>query len=398
MRKIVYILGIGAFLLTACQKEMTVSSDNNGEIAYTLQFASSSPRLFVAGNQADLELVNLSPEGDPVSVTESVVCQAYVPSNASELLASFNEKWASDCVLAPSDVYSLNSATMKSGTQNASIHLRVDTEKIKTKKSSHAYLIPLRLKTDCADVKSHALQFIVLPTYTTNAAGRTLVHFSTKNAYLEMYYTNQPNTKAMIFCPGGGYSELNNPVPTHYEGNGIAVGVLWYTLPVNQLIGRHDLVLQDAFDAIDILWANASRWGGYTKVGTAGRSAGGHLAATTAAYYSSKVDFQILLYAVINMNIGKSHEGSVHQFLGEYPTQEEIDAFTIYKQVNTQTPRAFITWCDDDSVVPQEFNCAPMALALEMSGVPVTKSVHKTGGHATGLDYPDCVLDWLKTF
>ena len=55
-------------------------------------------------------------------------------------------------------------------------------------------------------------------------------------------------------------------------------------------------------------------------------------------------------------------------------------------------------WCDDDSVVPQEFNCAPMALALEMSGVPVTKSVHKTGGHATGPDYPDCVLDWLKTF
>ena len=98
------------------------------------------------------------------------------------------------------------------------------------------------------------------------------------------------------------------------------------------------------------------------------------------------------------MDISKSHEGSVYQFLGDYKTPELIDAYTLFKLVGPDTPRAFISWNEDDSTVPQAFNCAPYAAALAAAGVPVTTSVHATGGHATGPDYPGCVLDWLKTF
>ena len=384
-------------LLASCEKEpQTAQTPEKTE--YSLKFGEERHRIFVAGNSAELEIVNTNEYGEPVNVTEDVVCSVYVPANSSELVKEFNAKWASACVEAPSSVYSLDTIKIKAGSSRAVVKLKIDTDKVRSAKSGRAYVLPLRIKTDSGTVRSHDLRFVVLPTYTVNSAGRTVVHFSSADAYLEMYYTDQINDKAMIFCPGGGYSELNNPLPTHYADNGIAVGVLWYTLPVNELRGRYDLPTQDAYDAIDVLWANSSRWGGYTKVGTAGRSAGGHLAATAAAYRRDKVDFQILLYAVINMDISKSHEGSVYQFLGDYPTPALIDAYTIFKQVGPDSPRAFLTWATNDSVVPQEFNCAPMAAALKAAGVPVTTSVNSSAGHATGPDYPGCVLDWLKTF
>ena len=397
--KILRIISNIAFLglLLACEKQPEAAPVR--EMAeYSLGFGNQEYRIFVAGENAELEIVNTNECGEPVYVIEDVNCTVYVPDNAVELVREFNEKWASACVLAPSSVYSISTATMKAGSSSVSARLKIDTGKIRSANSSKAYVLPLRIKSDSGSYKSHDLRFVVLPTYTTNGAGREIVHFSTASAYLEMYFTDQMNDKAMIFCPGGGYSELNNPLPNHYADNGIAVGVLWYTLPINELRGRYDLPTQDAYDSIDILLANASRWGGYSKVGTAGRSAGGHLAATTAAYRRDKVDFQILLYPVINMDISKSHEGSVYQFMGDYPSREMIDAYTIFKQVGPDSPRAFITWATNDSVVPQEFNAAPMAAALEMAGVPVCTSVNTYSGHATGPDYPGSVLDWLKTF
>ena len=396
-RCLIILFGVVLTAVTACEKHAEQTPVQE-EVNYSLKFVSGDYRIFAPGETAELDLSNINPDGEPVNVIEDVSCTVYVPENSAELIAAFNAKWASDCVLAPTSVYSISPVTMKAGTHAVQAKVRIDTDKIRSAKSAKAYVLPLKIKTDSPEVKSHDIRYLVMPTYTTNSAGRTVVHFSSAGAYLEMYFTDQVNDKAMIFCPGGGYSELNNPLPQHYADNGIAVGVLWYTLPVGDLRGRYDLPTQDAYDAIDILWANSSRWGGYTKVGTAGRSAGGHLAATAAAYRRDKVDFQILLYAVINMDISKSHEGSVYQFLGDYKTKELIDAYTLFKQVGPDTPRAFITWCRNDNVVPQEFNCEPMAAALEIAGVPVETSVHETGGHATGPDYPGCVLDWLKTF
>lgn len=388
-----------ALLAAACEKQdEKLPAQDAVQANYSLCFAGEQYRIFEAGKSVELEILNLNGEGDPVSVPEDVQVSVSVPENSSELIARFNEKWASACVAAPASVYSLGSATMKAGSWSARVRVRIDTDKIRANKSSKAYVIPLRIKSGSGELRSHDLRYLVLPTYTTNSAGRELVHFSSAGAYLEMYYTDQVNDKAMIFCPGGGYSVCYDPGAAPYAGNGIAVGVLWYTLPVGELRGRYDLTTQDAYDAVDILWANASRWGNYTKVGTAGRSAGGHLAGTTAAYRRDKVDFQILLYAVTNMDISKSHEGSVYQFLGDYKTPELIDAYTLFKLVGPDTPRAFISWNEDDSTVPQAFNCAPYAAALAAAGVPVTTSVHATGGHQTGPDYPGCVLDWLKTF
>lgn len=386
-----------AFALCGCEKRV-FEEPAPEPVHYTLRFSAPDFRLFTAESSIEVEVVNTNDEGDPISVNRDVVISLVLPGNNVDLVAGFNRKWASACSLAPSSVYKLGTSTMKAGSSSVKIKVDIDIEKIRNQSNSQAFVLPLNIKSDDEALKSHDIRYLVIPTYSKNSAGRTLVHFSSASAYLEMYFTDQLNDKAMIFCPGGGYSVCNDPVASHYAGNGIAVGVLWYTLPINNLLGRFDLTTQDARDAIDILWGNASRWGGYTKVGTAGRSAGGHLAATTATYYSEKVDFQILLYAVINMDISKTHEGSVYQFLGDYKTDELVDRFTIFKHVGPDTPRAFMTWCWDDSTVPQIYNCAPMKEALEFAGVPVTASIHSTGGHATGPDYPKCVLDWLKTF
>lgn len=398
MKRILYLAAvIFAVMAIGCTKQV-IEEPAPEPAVYTLRFQTDSMRLLCAGSVVELTLVNTNEEGDPVNVREDLTVSLSLPGNYAALTSQFNGKWASACETAPASLYTLGSSVIKAGTSSTKVKVSVDVDKIRSSSYSKAFVLPLGIKSGSPSIKSHDIRFVVIPTYSKNSAGRTLVHFSSAGAYLEMYYTDQINDKAMIFCPGGGYSVCNDPVASHYQGNRIAVGVLWYTLPINDLLGRYDLTTQDAFDAIDILHANADRWGGYTKVGTAGRSAGGHLAASTAVYYPQKVDFQILLYAVINMDISKTHEGSVYQFLGDYKTPELVDKYTVYKHVGPDTPRAFITWCKDDSTVPQMFNCAAMKEAMELAGASVTSSVHETGGHATGPDYPKCVLDWLKTF
>lgn len=397
MKKTSLILGILAVALFSCTKQETIAPEAE-ETRYTLRFADADQRILLPGESREFEIINTDEDGDPVNVDTDLAVTVYSPGNSTDLIAKFNDKWAASCTEAPASLYSIGSTTIKAGTNSAKVKIKVDLEKIRSSSYSRPFVLPLRIKTGNDAVKSHDLRYVVIPTYSKNSAGRTLVRYSTTSAYLEMYYTDQPNDKAMIYCPGGGYSELNDPRASDFQNEGIAVGVLWYTLPKGGLLGRYDITTQDAYESIDILRANADRWGGYTKVGTAGRSAGGHLAATTAQYCKDKVDFQVLLYAVINMDISKSHEGSVYQLLGDYKTDELVNMFTIYKHVSPDSPRAFLTWCRDDSTVPQEFNCAPMAEALMLAGVPVTTSIHNTGGHTTGPDFPGCLLQWLKTF
>ena len=56
-----------------------------------------------------------------------------------------------------------------------------------------------------------------------------------------------------------------------------------------------------------------------------GASAGGHLAASLATLYSgdkTRPDFQILFYPVISMQKGVTHGGSRKNLIGENPSQE----------------------------------------------------------------------------
>jgi acetyl esterase/lipase len=117
-----------------------------------------------------------------------------------------------------------------------------------------------------------------------------------------------------------------------------------------------------------------------------GASAGGHLASTLATHYSdssSRPDFQILLYPVITMEAGYTHAGSRSQLLGDHPSQELVDRYSNEKQVNQQTPQAFIVLSSDDQTVPPA-NGVNYYLSLVRHRVPATLHAYPTGGHGWG--------------
>ena len=205
---------------------------------------------------------------------------------------------------------------------------------------------------------------------------------------LTVYPAARPNGMAIIMCPGGGYSRL----AMNHEGHdmapwlntqGITYAVLKYRMPN----GHHEVPLSDAEQAIRLLREHAAEWGvNPQRVGIMGASAGGHLAASLATLYSSdksRPDFQILFYPVISMQKGITHGGSRKNLLGENPSQELEQKYSLERQVSPRTPQAFIMLSSDDDVVPP-INGIGYFLALRDHKVPASLHAYPIGGHGWG--------------
>jgi acetyl esterase/lipase len=198
------------------------------------------------------------------------------------------------------------------------------------------------------------------------------------------------NGKAVVICPGGGYAGL----ASHHEGTlfaqwlnarGIAAVILKYRMPN----GHRDIPLDDARQAIRYVRTHAAQWNIHTdKIGIAGFSAGGHLAATASTRFttsgiSSRPDFSILFYPVITMD-HLTHHGSRDNLLGHNPSHADIHLFSIDRQVNAGTPPAILLLSDDDRVVlPQ--NSIQYYTALKNNDIEATMHIFPTGGHGWGL-------------
>lgn len=202
---------------------------------------------------------------------------------------------------------------------------------------------------------------------------------------LTIYPSDNPNGTALIMCPGGGYFGLS----TKHEGSdmasdlnaaGVALAVLKYRVPD----GHHEIPLDDARQAVRLLRANAAKYGiDPERIGIGGASAGGHLAASLATHPSdedSRVNFQVLVYPVITMREGMTHQGSRENLLGKNPSQGLVDFYSNEKQVTPQTPPAFIAVAVNDDVVPLR-NSMEYFDALVHNGVPVSLHVYPEGGH-----------------
>lgn len=205
---------------------------------------------------------------------------------------------------------------------------------------------------------------------------------------LTVYPAPHPNGMAIIMCPGGGYSGL----AMHHEGHdmaswfntqGITYAVLKYRMPN----GHHEVPLSDAEQAIRMVRKHAAEWGvNPQRVGIMGASAGGHLAASLATLYSSdktRPDFQILFYPVISMQKGVTHGGSRKNLIGENPSQELEQKYSLERQVSPRTPQAFIMLSSDDDAVPP-INGIGYFLALRDHEVPASLHAYPTGGHGWG--------------
>ncbi len=220
---------------------------------------------------------------------------------------------------------------------------------------------------------------------------------------------NVTTGRAIVICPGGGYSHL----AMAHEGTdwapmfnklGIAVAVLKYRMPK----GNPNIPIADAEAAIRTLRAHTADWHiNPNDVGIMGSSAGGHLAATIATHSQgdAKPNFQILFYPVIMMEENGTHGGSRLNLLGKNPSDETILKYSNEKQVTKSTPRAFIALSSDDKTVPPQ-NGVNYYLACLQNKVPAVIHTYPTGGHGWGsrssfLYHTEMELElqaWLRSF
>jgi len=228
------------------------------------------------------------------------------------------------------------------------------------------------------------------------------------------------NGTAVIMCPGGGYVRLAmtnegmgavrwlNPL-------GVSVFILKYRL---QEYG-HPAPLRDVLRAVRLVRSRAAEFGlDPNRIGVAGSSAGGHLAACSGTLYdepigrtgnaldlvSARPDFLILQYAVITMRLPITHAGSMKSLLGENPSPEAISLLSVNEHVTKDTPPTFIMATQEDKSVPVE-NALLFYQALRAAKVPVEMHLYPNGPHGFGFrtdlgqtsDWPKRAEEWMRS-
>ena len=236
------------------------------------------------------------------------------------------------------------------------------------------------------------------------------ITFRTKDyeeAMMEVYPARNPNGLCVIMCPGGAYimesqTYEGRDMKDWFNSRGITYCMLQYRLPC----GHHDVPLSDVLQAIRIMRGKAKDLG-ITKIGIAGNSAGGHLAASAATMYDSpetRPDFQFLMYPVITMEASFTNTMSRDALLGQNPPQELVDKYSCEKNVTKDTPPAFIFLCSDDTAVPPA-NSLRYYEALIANGVSASMHIYPYGGHGFGwqdsmrfkANWVDELETWLNT-
>ena len=208
---------------------------------------------------------------------------------------------------------------------------------------------------------------------------------------LTCYLPQTPNGRAVVDCPGGGYSHLaidheGHQWAEYFNKQGIAYFVLKYRMPN----GDRNIPLGDAYQAMRTVRDSAKVWHINPKdVGIMGFSAGGHLASSvsTHAPFDARPNFSILFYPVISMDEKVTHKGSCANFLGaERNTNPQlVKEWSNDKAVcGHLTPRAILLMSNDDNVVPPVTNGVAYYTAMHRQGNDCELHVYPSGGHGWG--------------
>ncbi len=230
-------------------------------------------------------------------------------------------------------------------------------------------------------------------------------------ATLAAYLPENPTGRAVVDCPGGGYSHLSMENEGHnwapfFNKQGIAYFVLKYRMPK----GNRELPMSDACKAMRTVRDSAEVWNINPRdVGIMGFSAGGHLASTISTHteWAERPDFSILFYPVVSMNERDSHKGSCVNFLGSEGQKDRnlVRQFSNFNAVRRHlTPPAIILLANDDRAVPPVTNGIAYYSAMRRAGNECALHVYPSGGHGFGIrenfKYHTQMLDdltnWLK--
>lgn len=234
------------------------------------------------------------------------------------------------------------------------------------------------------------------------------------NPTLTIFKAAKPNGKAVVICPGGGYSILafdkeGTRVAQEMNRWGITAFVLKYRLPDDTTnIDKSLAPLQDAQQAIRLVRTNAKEWGvNKNQIGIMGFSAGGHVASTAATHFDFKADadnadttsvrpdFAVLIYPVISFDSTITHKGSRNNLIGTKPTAEKTNFFSNELKVTKNTPPSFLVQAADDGAVPVE-NSLRYYEACVKNKVPAEMHLYPKGGHGFGLYNKTTDDNWME--
>lgn len=237
---------------------------------------------------------------------------------------------------------------------------------------------------------------------------------------LTVFRPDKPDGSALIIAPGGNYIRVVLDKEGFESGRllreqGITVFVLRYRLPFE---GWHsEAPLEDAQRAIRLVRARAKDFSlDPARIGMAGFSAGGHVAASLATCHAQKTytpvdaadaisarpDFAALFYPIITMLEPHVFADGRDAVLGKDAPPEKRTRFSRELCVDAQTPPCFLLTARDDDVIPVG-NTEAMAAALQAASIPAEVHIFEKGGHGFGIRlstgkpvaiWPELFLNW----
>ena len=224
----------------------------------------------------------------------------------------------------------------------------------------------------------------------------------------------------LVILPGGGYGGL----AMDHEGHQIArwanqMGMSAFICDYRHRGKKygHPHPLLDAQRLIRMVRSQKEKWNiDPTRVGIIGFSAGGHLCSTVLTHFdegnaqatdpidreSSRPDFGILCYPVIDFDQPYTHKGSQRNLIGDDAPKELVQSLSNSTQVTKQTPPTFLWHTAEDTVVPIE-NSLRFYSALSANGVLSELHCFPSGRHGLGLaakfpganQWPELCKQWL---
>ncbi|WP_374461375.1 alpha/beta hydrolase [Chryseobacterium taeanense] len=228
---------------------------------------------------------------------------------------------------------------------------------------------------------------------------------------------------AVIVIPGGGYYKLTYDlngfqIAKWFNTLGISAFVLNYRLPISPDVKQREIApLQDIQASVKYLRKNAAQYAiSPDQIGVIGTSAGGHLAASVSNistdYTELKDDwtsiptipnFAILVSPVIDFG-EFAHVGSRKSLLGENPSQEKINDFSMQNRVTEKTPPTLLIHAQNDKTVPV-MNSILYYQAMTKNKVKGALFIFPEGEHKIGITnkseltdtWKKLCSDWLKT-
>lgn len=204
---------------------------------------------------------------------------------------------------------------------------------------------------------------------------------------------------AVIVFPGGAYSITYEgeaePIALSFAAAGIGAFVLDYSV-TTRTKEVYPNALLEAFSAVRYVRSHAGEFGlDPANIATLGFSAGGHLCACTGTLWNkpvmapylgedaraSRPDKLILCYPVIRSE-EPCHRGSFINLFGcaEKLTPELLRQFSLERQVDDDTPPAFLWATSEDTAVPVQ-GALEFAHALADHRIHAEMHLYPHGGH-----------------